>query len=141
MNLTWITVRLGRAQSSSIMKMSFILLGKLGAIRFLNEAIRVLSNNPYTSTVAYDPYQNAYGVVGALASSMGAGVKDMKSWDGSLSDAPIFDRQNYALFLELTTFIEGLADNDIDLWALDSTKEEAIELLDKAVRRIGISVV
>jgi hypothetical protein len=43
--------------------------------------------------------------------------------------------------LELVSFIEGIASNDIDLWCLDSTKEEAIELLDKAVRRIEISVV
>lgn len=121
--------------------MSFILLGELGAIRFLNEAIRIIVNNGYSSTVAYDPYAQSFGIVGALASSMGANVRDMKSWDGSLSDAPISDSQNYALFLELVSFIEGLADNDIDLWSLDSTKEDAIELLDKAVRRIEISVV
>ena len=72
---------------------------------------------------------------------MGAKVKDMKSWDGSLSDAPINNERNYVVFLELVTFLEGVADNDIDLWCLDSTKEEAIELLDKAVRRIEISIV
>lgn len=121
--------------------MSFILLGELGAVKSLNEAIRILNANGYTPTVAYDPYANKFGLVGALASAMGAKTKDMKSWDGSLSDAPINDEKAYALFLELVSFVEGIADNDIDLWSLDSTKEEAIELLDKAVRRIEISVV
>ena len=121
--------------------MSFILLGELGAINVLNDAVRVLSTNGYTSTVAYDPYANKFGLVGALAAALGANVRDMKSWDGSLSDAPIKNERNYVLFLELVTFLEGIANNDIDLWSLDSTKEEAIELLDKAVRRIEISVV
>lgn len=135
------TVRLERAQSSNMPSMSFILLGELGAVRVLNETIRVLSSNGYTSTVAYDPYQSSYGLVGAMAASLGASVRDMKSWDGSLSDAPIKDAHNYAIFLELVSFLEGMADNDIDLWCLDSTKEDAIELLDKAVRRIEISIV
>ena len=121
--------------------MSFILLGELGAIQALNEAVRILNTNGYTSTVAYDPYASRFGLVGALAAAMGAKVKDMKSWDGSLSDAPINNERNYVVFLELVTFLEGVADNDIDLWCLDSTKEEAIELLDKAVRRIEISIV
>ncbi len=121
--------------------MSFILLGELGALQSLNSAISVLEKNTYTSVVAYDPYDQKFGLVGALAHAMGAKVKDMKSWDGSLSDAPITDPKKYALFLELVSFMEGIASNDIDFWCLDSTKEEAIELLDKAVRRIEISVV
>lgn len=121
--------------------MSFILLGELGAIQALNDAIHVIRFNPYTSVVAYDPYGQKFGLVGALAHSMGAAIRDIKAWDGSLSDAPITDVKKYALFLELVSFIEGVAGNDIDLWSLDSTKEEAIELLDKAVRRIEISVV
>lgn len=121
--------------------MSFILLGELGAIKVFNDAISIINANGYTSTVAYDPYTQKYGIIGALASSLGASIKDMKSWDGSLSDAPIKDNRNYVVFLELVTFLEGLADNDIDLWSLDSTKEEAIELLDRAVRRIEISIV
>ena len=107
----------------------------------LNNAIHVIQANGYTSVVAYDPYGHKFGLVGALAHSMGAPIKDMKSWDGSLSDTPIVDSKKYALFLELVSFIEGVAGNDIDLWSLDSSKEEAIELLDKAVRRIEISVV
>lgn len=121
--------------------MSFVLLGELGAIQSLNDAVSIISNNEYSSVVAYDPYENKFGLVGALAHAMGASIKEMKSWDGSLSDAPIKDQKKYALFLELVPFLEGLVSNDIDLWSLDSTKEEAIELLDKAVRRIEISVV
>jgi len=121
--------------------MSFILLGELGALQSLNSAISVIEKNGYSPFVAYDPYDQKFGLVGALAHAMSAKVKDMKSWDGSLSDVPIYDKKKYALFLELVSFIEGIASNDIDLWCLGSTKEEAIELLDKAVRRIEISVV
>jgi hypothetical protein len=121
--------------------MSFILLGELGAIQCLNDAISVIEKNGYTSVVAYDPYDHKFGLVGALAHAMGASVKDMKPWDGSLSDAPINDPKKYALFLELVSFLEGIVSNDIDFWCLDSTKEDAIETLDKAVRRIEISVV
>ena len=128
-------------QSSNVFPVSFILLGELGALQSLNDAISVISKNGYTSVVAYDPYDQKFGLVGAMAHAMGAKVKDMKSWDGSLSDAPIMNPKKYALFLELVSFIEGVASSDIDLWCLDSTKEDAIELLDKAVRRIEISVV
>jgi hypothetical protein len=121
--------------------MGFILLGELGAVQSLNDAVSVIERNGYTSVVAYDPYEHKFGLVGALAHAMGANVKDMKSWDGSLSDAPIRDQKKYALFLELVSFIEGIVSNDIDFWCLDSTKEDAIQALDKAVRRIEISVV
>jgi hypothetical protein len=120
--------------------MLFSELGSLGAVGVIDDARTELVERGFIGDITYEPYSNRVNVVGALAAACGAKNDDMAKWDGDLETAPVKKIQ-YALFMEIITYLEAHVDADIDEWCQEASEEQSIEMLRRASERIVIAVI
>lgn len=119
--------------------MAFIELRFLGACGYLKKAIACIEERGLCKNMYLDPYSGRVSASGALLCAFGVKEKDILTWSGDLDDLALMSNKS-SLARELFNLLEGVVDEDLEIWNDISSQDEVTRAFRRLINLIEISV-